>query len=150
MGITYQDTKLGNTIAVNLDGKKVGFIRHKENGYTYFPATTPRNGGESYPTLDACKRSIEGDLGYEDILDRDVPAIRTHAQEWARQGVTGHIRIYYKHRAIAGRLTACNCCDTDLDAEGWKYSGVWIPSNVPYERYWSYLYQRLMNVPLFA
>jgi hypothetical protein len=60
MTITYEATKLHNTTTVKLDGKRVGFIRQDENGYAYYPVSTPKKGGDYFPTLAACKRSIEG------------------------------------------------------------------------------------------
>ncbi len=86
-------------------------------------------------------------MRYEEILNRDMPTNKAHSQSWARQGVMAPIRIYYKHEAIAGQSTATNY---DMEADGWKDSGIEIPANVEYSRYWSFLYQRLGSIPLFG
>lgn len=45
-------------IDVRLDGKIVGDIRHSVNGYYYKPKG--RKQGETFPTLEQVKRSLEG------------------------------------------------------------------------------------------
>lgn len=60
MAITYKQTPIPTAIAVDLDGKRAGFIRQTAEGFTYYPASTPKQGGETYATLAACKRSLEG------------------------------------------------------------------------------------------
>lgn len=47
-------------INVLLEGIIVGEIRKMATGYVYIPKGK-RTGGETFPTLDACKASIEGD-----------------------------------------------------------------------------------------
>ena len=81
------------------------------------------------------------------ILDRDVPAIKAHAQERARQGVCAPIAIFYKHEAIAGQSVACV---HSRESDGWITAGFEIPNNIPYEAYWRFLYDRLQSTPIFA
>ena len=84
---------------------------------------------------------------YEQILDRDVPVIVNMSKNLARQGISASIAVYYRTREIAGESTAMV---STLPDDGWKHANVEIPCNVPYDRYWNYLYQRMGNVPLFA
>lgn len=86
-------------------------------------------------------------ITFNQILDRDVPAIVNYAKNWARQGVVGPLEIFYQREVICGAFATLVHDPTD---EGWKPTGVTIPSNIPYSAYWSYLAQRLGNVPLFA
>jgi hypothetical protein len=53
--ITYE-----TEISVALDGEHVGKIQSEEGGYRYFPLFDLK-GGELFPTLDACKASLEDD-----------------------------------------------------------------------------------------
>ncbi len=53
--ITYK-----SEICVALDGKHVGQIKSEEGGYRYFPLFSLK-GGELFPTLEACKASLEED-----------------------------------------------------------------------------------------
>lgn len=50
----------GHTVKVHLNGKHIGSIRHDGGGWRYFPKgwTT---GGDIYPTLAACKASLEAE-----------------------------------------------------------------------------------------
>ena len=84
---------------------------------------------------------------YEQILDRDVPAIVEQSKNLARQGISASIIVYYRHNEIAGESSAMV---STLPDDGWKYANVTIPCNIPYANYWQYLYQRMGNVPLFA
>lgn len=47
------------SVKVRLGGKVVGFIKHLGEGWQYFPINQT-HGGEIYPTLPACKNSLEG------------------------------------------------------------------------------------------
>ena len=85
-------------------------------------------------------------MTYAQILDRDVPAIVEYVRNWARQGVNGPVEIFYQHEVICGAFTALVHDPTD---EGWIPGNVTIPANIPYSAYYSFLYQRLGNVPLF-
>lgn len=63
MSITYKQPAPGQpewvVLRVRLDGKTVGRIVSGQKGYHYKPdGAAP---GESFPTVDQCKRSIEGD-----------------------------------------------------------------------------------------
>jgi hypothetical protein len=86
-------------------------------------------------------------MTYVEILNRDVPIIRDHARSWARQGVVAPIEIFYKHEAIAGQSIATT---HDMTDDGWIPAGVTIPTNVPYDQYWTFLRDRLSRTPLFA
>ena len=86
-------------------------------------------------------------ITFNDILNRDVPTIRENAKSWARQGICAPIEIFYRHEAIAGQSIATT---HDMTDEGWKPAGVTIPNDLPYDAYWSFLAQRLGNVPIFA
>jgi hypothetical protein len=62
--ITYENqngrkigTRRGWDIDVRLDGTRVGVIRAFATGYQYKP--TGGKAGEIFPTLDACKASLE-------------------------------------------------------------------------------------------
>jgi hypothetical protein len=57
MTIAYTITNEGD-IAVRLDGRKVGEIRMLPNGFKYYPRGA-KTGGESFPSLEACKSSLE-------------------------------------------------------------------------------------------
>jgi hypothetical protein len=59
MAITYRDVStLGRTmIDVRLDGKLVGTIHQYGDSFAYKPKSGKR--GEEFPTLAACKRSLE-------------------------------------------------------------------------------------------
>lgn len=57
-GITYDPKP--NGVKVELDGRFVGVITLNREGYTYWPRGSSRH-GEFYPTLEACKRSLETD-----------------------------------------------------------------------------------------
>ena len=55
--ITYENCMSG--IAVRLEGKKVGEIkRAQEGGFFYLP-TGQKTGGDAFPTIEACKASLE-------------------------------------------------------------------------------------------
>lgn len=86
-------------------------------------------------------------MTFNQILDRDVPTIKSHTQEWARQGVCAPVAVFYKHEAIAGQSTACN---HNMEADGWIPAGFEIPNNIPYEAYWRFLSNRLQSTPIFA
>jgi hypothetical protein len=45
-------------VSVKLDGRVVGDIREERDGYRYFPRRS-KDGGLLFPTLSACKRSLE-------------------------------------------------------------------------------------------
>jgi hypothetical protein len=45
---------------VRLDGKIVGSIHAFNGGFQYFPKGS-KTGGELFPSLEACKRSLEAD-----------------------------------------------------------------------------------------
>lgn len=88
-------------------------------------------------------------LTLEQILDRDVPAIRDHARQLANcQGIYAPIHIYYRNQAIAGQSTAT--LSNFLETKGWKDSGIEIPCSVPYDKFWDYLYRRMGQVPIYA
>ena len=60
--ITYADARAGlkGTVFVYLAGKRVGTIfRKPEGGYEYKPKGSSHLKGDKYPSLDACKRSLE-------------------------------------------------------------------------------------------
>ena len=54
--IEYVNTKF--CITVKLDGKNVGIIVHKAEGWQYIP-NGQKTGGEFFPTLGLCKKSLE-------------------------------------------------------------------------------------------
>ena len=56
--LTYQTLK--NIVRVYLDDKHVGNILEVSGGVQYFPKGQ-KTGGEVYPTLSACKKSLAGD-----------------------------------------------------------------------------------------
>lgn len=56
--ITYAWNLTGNAVVVRLEGKHVGYIRKIGSGWQYFPLGK-NEGGELFPTLDACKTSLE-------------------------------------------------------------------------------------------
>lgn len=65
MTITYENqngrkigSRRGWDIDVRLDGKRVGAIVHLAMGWHYKP--TGKKEGPAFPTLEACKASIEG------------------------------------------------------------------------------------------
>ncbi len=45
-------------IAVKLDGRPIGEIRQVPGGWQYFPKGH-KEGGDVFPTLEGCKRSLE-------------------------------------------------------------------------------------------
>ena len=51
-------TKSSTETKVYLDGKIVGTIKKTDEGYTYYPKGK-KNGGETFPTLDKCMKSLE-------------------------------------------------------------------------------------------
>lgn len=87
-------------------------------------------------------------LTLEQILDRDVPAIRDYAQKLVAQGIIGTLHVYYAHEAICAKSDLAPF--TPFEDEGWTYSSIDIPANIPYSSYWSYLYQRMGRVPIYA
>ena len=61
MIITYKDSS-GGKVAVYLKDKReklVGYIKQETGGFRYFPAGG--NGGELFPTLNLCKKSLESE-----------------------------------------------------------------------------------------
>jgi hypothetical protein len=56
--ITY--TKLIDVqYIVKIDGKEVGRIRQEPDGFAYYPQNKKKYKGDTYPTLEACKASLE-------------------------------------------------------------------------------------------
>jgi len=56
--ITY--TYIGpQTTLVRLNGTVVGAIIESKKGFRYFPKNAGQKGGDFYPTLAACKQSLE-------------------------------------------------------------------------------------------
>lgn len=55
--ITYQ-AKDTQTTTVKIDGKAAGTILESKRGFRYFPKGFAE-GGDFFPTLDECKRSLE-------------------------------------------------------------------------------------------
>ena len=59
-GSTYKE--VGEELKVYLDGKPVGKIIHKKNKFQYVVKIGKSNlGGEEYPTLLECKKSLGGE-----------------------------------------------------------------------------------------
>jgi len=50
--------KDAQTVKVLLDRKFVGAILDSKKGFRYFPKNTNSQGGDFFPTLEACKRSL--------------------------------------------------------------------------------------------
>lgn len=60
--VTYKSIDKSTSLRVLLDGKVVGTIRNDHQlGYRYIPRAGVNHGGDYFPTLEQCKRSIEGD-----------------------------------------------------------------------------------------
>ena len=57
--LTYKDLDAGG-IAVFLDAKRIGTINGSSKGWRYHPKGT-KIVGDAFPTLDACKKSLESD-----------------------------------------------------------------------------------------
>lgn len=57
--ITYRQISK-TEIEVVLDRKKVGAIYTVDGGFQYWPKGPRSEGGEVFPTLHACKQSLEG------------------------------------------------------------------------------------------
>ena len=57
--ITYRDQHDGSVLVI-LDGEQVGVIREHASGFRYYPNGSKVR-GESFPTLDKVKRSLEAE-----------------------------------------------------------------------------------------
>jgi hypothetical protein len=84
---------------------------------------------------------------YYSILDRDVPEIVAYSKSLAREGICADLKVYYRHEKIMVQSVAC---PEPGDLDGWKDSGVSIPCNVEYSRYYDFLAKNLTRVPLYA
>jgi hypothetical protein len=58
MGLITYSTDIASKIAVYLDGRRVGIITKKWDGWHYQPKGT-KLFGKAFPTLTDCKRSLE-------------------------------------------------------------------------------------------
>lgn len=63
--IIYKDSS-GGKVSVYLKDKReklVGYIKNEDGGFRYFPirkySSTKETGGELFPTLNLCKKSLE-------------------------------------------------------------------------------------------
>lgn len=56
--ITYSVVSSVGLVEVCLEGKLVGRIKQWKDGWQYIPLGQKR-GGEIFPTLEACKKSLE-------------------------------------------------------------------------------------------
>lgn len=59
--LEYFSNFIGGYETVRLDGKVVGRIFRRDGGFQYVPNGNRKIGGEVYPTLEACKKSLESD-----------------------------------------------------------------------------------------
>lgn len=67
MMITYKPIDKSTSIRVLLNGKAVGTIRNDyQLGYRYVPRAGVKHGGDYFPTLEACKRSLESNDGEQE------------------------------------------------------------------------------------
>ena len=92
-------------------------------------------------------RDANCQITFQEILNRDVPTILEHVRSLARSGIMAPVTLFYKKEAIAGQSAAL---DHDMTADGWIPAGESIPSNLPYEAYFRYVYDRAAKWPLFA
>lgn len=70
--ITYKPIEKSTSIRVLLDGKVAGTIRNEhELGYRYIPRAGVKHGGDYFPTLEACKRSLESDDDESTATERE-------------------------------------------------------------------------------
>jgi hypothetical protein len=59
--ITYKPTEYSGEIRVYLEGKFTGTIHQTtDNQFQYWPKGPRAKGGDKFPTLALCKRSLEG------------------------------------------------------------------------------------------
>lgn len=56
--VTANSTRV---LSVKVDGKRVGYIRRGRLGYFYAPIGS-KDIGDTFPTVDRCKQSLETDL----------------------------------------------------------------------------------------
>lgn len=63
--LSYFETSVPGKLGVRLERKTIGYIKHEfcsgtESGYRYYPVGNT-DAGELFPTLEECKRNLEGD-----------------------------------------------------------------------------------------
>lgn len=107
MAIMYKAIEASalDVVTVFLDGKHVGRIQRERihaGGFYYQPkGTLQKDRGEVFPTLDACKRSLEDDTSMDDLVpcpqcdgivgncngycDETGEVTRASANEWHKQ-----------------------------------------------------------------
>jgi hypothetical protein len=85
-------------------------------------------------------------MTYQQILDRDVPAMVALSRRLAAEGIAGKMHVYYRREQLTGVFEHEGIETLD----GWASTGVAIPCNIPWDQWNTYLRNRLGQCPLFA